>query len=438
MSAENNYYAFLHDVPYRDGPEVHLANPRSKLSKAAKIAGTGLGALALAGGELHWINSHPGEVAELSRDTLGIRITSEIEGIKFDIDDRIRRWKYDHFGGEENPFSENQTFVTNAPTPEAIPTIEPSPSTSSFPETTVFEQPKTIDPFILPDTHLLLPNPKPGEGSWSIDGLPTTKETLIMAKTFIRSDPKRPDSSVGILVLDSRRVQLHAVGGKGNWESGGGQGPGKVLDQDLSNLLLVLNSGFKVGHPQSKWGVLLDGIEYKALQPGKASLVIYKDGTFKIGAWGEGSLEKKTEDMKSIRQNAVLLLDKGELTEAVKNEDDVQTWGLIAANSNEFITWRSAIGVTKEGHLVIADASNMSALNLARGMKAADVYTAMQLDINLPWVQTGVVSGHTAEGKPIVYPFMNGMESGSKFVNSAQERDLIYVTRDDDSRYKPE
>ena len=78
----------------------------------------------------------------------------------------------------------------------------------------------------------------------------------------------------------------------------------------------------------------------------------------------------------------------------------------------------------------------MSALNLARGLQAAGAYTAMQLDINYPWVQTGIVTGHKADGTPILAPFLSSrMDSGIKFL-SPQSRDLMYITRDDDSRFK--
>jgi len=460
MSIEGNPIAApaLQALPKDDHAEVDdtvltvelkrsIPNRRSKKAKAGWLTGTFLLAGGIAGTQYQWASNHPIQVAEMSRDLVGEELTQKVEGYKLKVDDKKAQMKYKLFGAEENPFESSQVFVANIPT--TIPTPEITPTPTSYGEPLIFMAPELPElkpkPFTLPETRILLAKAEAGEGSWSIDGLPTTAEDLIMAKTFIRPDAARPYASVGIMVFDSRRVKLNMVGGKGRAEVGGGAGPGKVPNEELSNLLVVFNGGFQISHARENysssgrfvWGAYLDGNEYATLQPGMASAVVFKDGSIKIGAWGEGELTTRTEEMLAVRQNGALMIKDGEVTAAVMNEKDLFTWGKMAANSTDFITWRSAIGVTKDGSLIVANASPMSAYSLAKGLEAAGAEFAMQLDINSPWVQTGVVTGHNADGSPILGTFMNGMGgNGNKFL-SPQERDLMYITRDDDSRFVP-
>lgn len=425
----------------------------SKKSRWAVGLSTPILALAIPGLGAAWGQNNKDTVAEFSRDILGEEKTQWIESQYLTLEDRKTRFMYSlGIGPEEEPFDTPIQFVTNPQideqqTPIFTPPTAPKTQEMFFEEPILIppEPPKKPKPFILPDTHILLQNPIVGEGSWSIDGLPTTESDLLMAKTTIRPDSARPYSNVSVIVLDSRRIKLNMAGGAIDARKGGDKGPGRVPAGDLSNLLIVMNGGFQIDHARENysssgrfiWGAYLDGVEYATLQPGMASVATFKDGSIKMGAWGEGDLASITEDIVSVRQNGALMIKDGELTAAVKKDTDLFTWGKIAATSTSFITWRSAIGMTKEGNLMIASANDMSAQSLARGLQAAGADVAMQLDINSPWVQTGIVSGHAPDGTPILSSFMNGMGNGSKFIGKPQERDFMYITRDDDSRFVP-
>ncbi|MDO8270057.1 MAG: phosphodiester glycosidase family protein [Candidatus Levybacteria bacterium] len=412
-------------------------------------------ALTIPGIGLKLSQNNKDTLAEFSRDIIGEERTQWLESQYLAFEDWKTRSMYSHgFGPDEKPFDTPIQYV-NTPLVDEPPLPNPifTPPNSYRAQEMFFEEPiiippeppKKPKPFILPDTHILLSNPIAGEGSWSIDGLPTTESDLLMAKTTIRPDSARPYSNVSVIVFDSRRIRLNMVGGAIDARKGGDKGPGRVPANDLSNLLVVMNGGFQIDHARENynssgrfiWGAYLDGVEYAPLQLGMASVVTFKDGSIKMGAWGEGDLASRTEDMIAVRQNGALMIKDGELTPAVKKDTDLFTWGKIAATSTSFITWRSAIGMTKEGNLMIASANDMSAQSLARGLQAAGADVAMQLDINSPWVQTGIVSGHTSDGTPILSPFMNGMGNGNKFIGRPQERDFMYITRDDDSRFVP-
>lgn len=411
----------------------------------------GVPAFLVAGGLFHYADTHPEQVSDFLTDQFGRERALWAEEKYFTVTDKYTKFRYQlGFGPEEQPFEIPKHFITNEDI--AVQSIQITPPSDplkmgdlTVPVPEIAKKPK---PFIPPDTHLLLSDPHPGEGSWSAEGLPTTEETLTMAKTYIRPDAIRPYASVGVIAFDNRRVNLNMVGGAKERGIGGDQGPGQVPQQDRSNLLVVLPSGFKIDHARKDyylnapfvWGAYLDGVEYATLQPGMGSVVVYKDGSMKIGVWGEGDMAQRTDDMVAVRQNGKLMIQDGELTPAIKNQGDLFLWGKLTKDDKpgEIITARSAIGVSKEGYLMIAASTEMSALNFALGFQAAGAQNAIQLDINYPWVQIGVVSGHTASGEPILSKFMDRMhQNGSKFLEKPQERDFMYITRDDDSRFIP-
>ena len=268
MSAEKPPLAFQGDVPYWGGPPVELSRKRSKLGKAAWFAGTGLGALSLVGGELRWAMDNKGTVANLSREIIGYENTQWIEKQYLAFNDYKTRKLYQFgLGPDEQPFDTPISIVKtssvedNEPSPTHIPPLTTGATEMVIAESFPLQetQPKKIRPFVLPDTHILLPNPLPGEGSWSIDGLPTTEDELTMAKTFIRLDSSRPYANVAVIVFDSRRVNLNMVGGAFDRRNGGDKGPGKVPSQDLSNLLVVMNGGFQFDHARQNFNTTRHG-----------------------------------------------------------------------------------------------------------------------------------------------------------------------------------
>ena len=106
----------------------------------------------------------------------------------------------------------------------------------------------------------------------------------------------------------------------------------------------------------------------------------------------------------------------------------------MQVNSAEFITWRSAVGVTKDGNLIIAAGNSLSAASLAKALWAAGAYTGMQLDINTPYVLISDFFPQT-DGTVQAQKFMDSMtDSPSRFLK-AQTRDFMYLTLDE-TRYR--
>lgn len=426
------------EVPAADS--VSVPGVPTRPSRRLRRIALGIGLLlALAfGASGYWANAHPDKAAELSRSLIGDERTAQLEGVVLKLKDEKDQLSYRFFGGRENPFAESSIAVVTEPsdgglTAEDVPASQhvrrPHADAAHLQSEEIPATPKPA-PMVLPATYLIHSQPAPGEGVWVVDGLPrTTLDDVLMAKTYIRPDTERPYASVGVLLLDHRRIRLHLIGGT----SDPGKGPGAIPEHDLPGLLVTLNGGFQKDH--GSWGLFLDGVTHKPLRNGYATAVVMADGTVKIGEWGEGDLAEQTADMVAVRQNAVLLIEHGEITPAAANEgSNNEVWGYVNVNSAEFITWRSAIGLTTNGDLIVAAGNSVSAGSLAKALHAAGAYVAMQLDINSPHVSVSLVH-HQPDGSMSATFFMDTMSGNPGRYLGVHERDFMYITLDE-SRYE--
>lgn len=385
-----------------------------------------LAGLAAAGGAYSQKERIAPEVADLSRRLIGDENTARVEGWFFRIEDRIDKTKYRFFGGETNPFAVEEVRVLFAPRAAGreiyVFVGEGAGDESGL---TLFDafRPAPMRP---PETKKLRDHPEAGEGVWTTAGLPAGSATdPVMMKTFIRPDTSRPYALVGVLLMDHRKVRLHMVGGT---EDPGGdlgvKGPGIIPQGDHDDLLAAWNGGFK--GPHGGFGMVADGVTYRPLRNGLATLCVKKNGALVMGEYGRDVTWDDT--MEACRQNVILLVDKGEVSRRTTEGND--TWGYVQVNSSEFITWRSAVGVTKDGNLLVAAGNSLSAETLAKALWAAGAEYAMQLDINSPYVLTGMFFKQ-ADGTLKAEKFMDSMpDTASRFLRT-QERDFMYVTRDE-------
>ena len=204
-----------------------------------------------------------------------------------------------------------------------------------------------------PGIRPLRDNLSPGEGVWTTTGLPrSTPDDMLMAKTFFRPDTSRPYATVGVLLLDKRRIRLHMTGGTD--DPGGDlgvKGPGRhPAGAERSQLLVAWNGGFR--GPHGGFGMYADGKQYRPLRNGLAS-VVAAERRLACGSASGGATCVWSADIEAVRQNAVLLVDNCEVSKRARSEGN-DTWGYVQVNSSEFITWRSAIGLTANGDLLVA------------------------------------------------------------------------------------
>jgi hypothetical protein len=369
------------------------------------------------------------QTAELLRSTIGDENTARVEGWVFKIEDRVERLKYRVLGGDSDPFAIPDVqvqFIPRAPARE-LTYLVGAPRTGG--QTLTAEALGPL-PLQLPATKVLLSDPLPGEGAWATTGLPrNTPADTLMAKTFIRPDKTRPYATVGILVIDQRRMHLKMVGGTAHPGGDRGvKGPGTVPKEDYSTLLVAFNGGFQ--GPHGNFGMVANGKEYRPLRAGLATICVMANGTMKMGQYGRDISWEP--GMEACRQNAVLLVDSGEVSKRTAEGND--TWGYVNVDSSEFITWRSAVGLTKDGNLMIAAGNSLSAETLAKAMQAAGAYMAMQLDINAPYISTGLYYPQP-DGTLKVDKFMDSMAASPSSFLGMRERDFFYVVLDE-SRYR--
>jgi hypothetical protein len=370
-------------------------------------------------------------VAEASRSVIGQEATARVESWYFAGQDRFDRIKFRVFGAPTNPFPEERD---GAPVAAEAAVTEPAEFQFSIVhggqiETVpalALKQPAKPAPLVLPETRALGTKPGPGEGVWVTSGLPrSSPEDVLMAKTFVRPDPARPYALAGVLLLDKRRIRLHITGGT---QSPGGdlgvKGSGVIPETDRKDVLAAWNGGFQ--GPHGGFGMIADGKQYRPLRNGYASVAVFKDGTIQMGEWGRDL--SWSPEMLAVRQNAVLLVDNCEVSR--RTNEGNNTWGYVQVNSAEFITWRSAIGLTKNGDLMVAAGNSLSAASLARALWAAGACYAMQLDINSPYVLTSLYfpqeNGSLKQAR-----FMDSMPDASNRFFTIQPRDFMYATLND-------
>ena len=261
--------------------------------------------------------------------------------------------------------------------PSAAVTARPPGSTTSTSRRPVLTSP-TIRPLLAsrspaplePLVHPALP----GEGTWLPATGSFTAGSYAIYTTQLRPAPLCP--AAGVAWIDTRRTRLSLYAGisepYGIWPE-----QGYVRAAQLPYLLAAFNSGFKIYAYRTGW--FDQGRTAEPLQPGAASLVIFKNGTATVGAWGrEVTL---TPAVEAVRQNLTLLVDNGA---PAATSPVVRDWG--ATLHGVMQTWRSGLGVDRAGDLVYVGGPQLDPYRLARLLVAAGAVRAMELDINPEWV----------------------------------------------------
>jgi hypothetical protein len=187
---------------------------------------------------------------------------------------------------------------------------------------------------------------------------------------------------------------------------------GQVAPEQRSFLLASFNGGFKWS--DFRGGVFAFGSAFRGLEPGVASLIVYADGSFTVGAWGRDTDPAKA--VVAVRQNLDLLVDGGH----PGNVGAIVAWGGSVAGP---ATMRSAVGVDANGALVWAG-GRLTPADLANAIIAAGAVRAMEMDINPDWVHFNsydVAADSTAHGNGLF-----GATGADRFLNP-DTRDFVAV-----------
>jgi hypothetical protein len=260
----------------------------------------------------------------------------------------------------------------------------------------------------------------PGEGEWN--QIYNGTAGALMAKTFVRPDPQRSYAIAYLVEMNMNSLLLSSVAGAREPGGKNNPGPGKIsLEAQNSNMLVAaFNGGFqeKDGH----YGMIVNGKTYLPLQNNLATLVIFNNAKPKIINYTGQDLGK---DVVAIRQNGPMLLqDSKDVTSS--SAWDMQTWGLTTTNS--MYTWRSGVGVTKDGNLIYAAGPSLVPQTLAAALKAAGAVNAMQLDINPVWVRFTIFNS-LGSGKYKYYSLTKDMTNGGYQDLTGYQKDFFYLLK---------
>ncbi|MFZ4516024.1 MAG: phosphodiester glycosidase family protein [Acidimicrobiia bacterium] len=324
-------------------------------------------------------------------------------------------WFRDNNLGFVVNFAERTFYTWNAPKKGGVPkggiptaaSEQPTPSNSAAVTTTTFPRPKNIATLASP--------PLANEGAWQpagklVDGHP------VAYVTYMRPDAVHTGKLVGVAWFNSKNLRAELYngteepGGK-NWTNGS-----RVEPADYGPLVATFNGGFKLNG--SLGGYYSEGRMVRPLVDGRASIIVRSDGSIMVGEWGREAV--MGPDIKSVRQNLSLLVDRGEPAPDL-NSNFQSRWGATLGNS--LYVWRSGVGVDRQGGLIYVGGPAMSVQSLANVFMAAGAYNAMQLDINTDWV-----SAHTYTGGDNGVP-IDPSKLLSEMTRPAN-RHLAYGTRD--------
>lgn len=350
-----------------------------------------------------FFTSNPSVTAQTAdnilRPIFGEKKTLALESVYFSISEAMKRVKYTFIKPDSSMlFSNNTTTLSISGRYQGSSALNLSPI-----------------PLITSFTSL------PGEGIWQ--AVPSTlfPNEVVVARTLVRPDPTRSYAAVAIVQFDAKKVGLNIEAGT-RFPGGslGVPGPGFIPQQiqQSNSLLAGFNGGFQErdGH----YGMTVGTTVYVPLRTGLASLLMFTDGSVKLVNYDGSPLPK---NVASVRQNGPLLLENGQITPFVEAGRD--TWGRTITNS--LYTWRSGLGITKEGNIMYAVGQSLLPSTLARALQMAGAVNAMQLDINPFWVRfffyTPLGNGSYTSTPLLKQITKNG---GNEYLHG-YEKDFFYV-----------
>jgi hypothetical protein len=304
------------------------------------------------------------------------------------LSSKLAEWARDHYLGPVVTFGE---WLSYSP-----------PPVGGKPKTTIavpsgqavkFKHTKGFQPIIPAKLTPFASSPEDGEGVWRV--LETVKNEPAIFGTFLRPDPVHTGYVAGIVSLDQRLVKFQLRPGSedpgpGNWKAQDWIPPGT-----RTGLLATFNGGFKIS--TSGGGFYLNGQTSGTLTNGAASVVYYRNGTIKIGVWGQDV--HMTSNVVGVRQNLKLIVDHGKVPDSV-DQNVIASFG--ATLGGGYYVWRSGLGITKGGRIIFVYGPALNVRDLANLLQRAGAVEALQLDINPFWMSFEYykANGHPSDPRP--------------------------------------
>jgi hypothetical protein len=294
---------------------------------------------------------------------------------------RAAEWGRSHGMGSVITWLETEYYKLNPPKKGG------KPSLSAFGKGATATQLPT-GPLPVP-TRMSTPaaHPLPGEGVWHVAGRTTASGIPTVYEAFVRPNAVNTSYVVGVAWMDPRLLQAQLY--SGSYIPGGYHfsHSAPITAAASKTLVAAFNAGFRM--QDANGGYYTDGRMIIPLRQGAASVVVFKDGTMTVGAWGTKGFTMNNQ-IASVRQNLRLLVNDSKPVPGLDNPNSI-AWGKTLGGT--FSVWRSGLGVTKDGAIVYVGGPALSISDLANVLVRAGAVRAMELDINTDWVQYSVFNG---------------------------------------------
>ena len=322
--------------------------------------------------------------ADMLRSIIGDQAVANLEMEINLLQDGLQKIKYEV--SMDRPVAPWATAQLVAPT--LIPT--PSPELQAplpFQTGTALPAIQSLQPTPAPTPSVWQPaNLKPlgsavGEGIWSAY-IQDRQGQTVAYRTFLQPDPTRPYALVAVVAIDLTHTRLHFL--LGSIEPVGPPGPPRTgaipaPDRAANFLLAAFNGGFKARHGQ--FGAMADGITALPPRDGLGTVVIYQDGSVRLGEWGADL--GMSPEVVAFRQNGPLVIRNGKIDPRIYNNSP-EDWGYTVIDVSP--TVRTGIGLSEdESTLFYFCGPSLSMEALANSMQAAGAWNSIQLDINNYW-----------------------------------------------------
>ena len=270
-------------------------------------------------------------------------------------------------------------------------------------------------------------SPLPQENVWQPIENTLFPHTTVLARTFVRPDPTRSYAIVSLVKMNMKNLSLGLQAG--TYYPGGPYhafGPGYIprTIQQSNLLVAAFNGGFMAKDGQ--YGMVVGNKTYVPLRKGIATLLIFANGEVKLIHYQGEQLPQK---VLAARQNGAFLIHDGSISPYIESTPD--TWGRTTTNS--IYTWRSGIGITKNGNLIYAVGNSLIPNTLATALKDAGAVEAMQLDINPYWVRY-ILYDSLGNGAYKYFPLLNDMQNGGYAYLHSYNKDFFYVYKKSNSQ----
>jgi hypothetical protein len=326
---------------------------------------------------------------------------------------RTVEWFRDHGGGPIVDTFENWKYSHNQPPATGTPNdvTAPSAPSASHPATVGHVAAASLPVIkVLPGVRAL-----PHEGAWAVAGQTATGKPLLWT-TWFRPDPAHLPVSVAAALIPQSRTRLVLMPGTREPVVGMRSRNGySVPTADRAALVAAFNGGFKMKDSHGGWWTTESAAI--PLVDGRASVVILRDGSARIGTWNQ--TVRMSPDVVAVRQNLDQLIVDHRIVDGLTGNANGR-WGSF--RSQYQYTWRSGLGTDAHGNLIYVAGEGLTLATLAAAMQQAGIEQGMELDIHAAMVSFDIEQ-----------PGPHGAVTGNRLLasmNSPSDRYLVDDQRD--------